>query len=160
MKGRLLILPGVESGEESLVSVLLTQSVFLGIFFGAFDISAHSIFLSIFDEKMMARGYVISGLTGIILTMLFTLMQNRIRFRNSAILNLFFVTAFTLILWFLLLVVPSRLVIFLVFVMLGPLNILAMLGFRGTTRRLFTIQQEKRLSGLMNTGLIIGIIIS
>ncbi len=160
MKGRLLILPGVESGEESIVSMLLTQSVFLGIFFGTFDISAHSIFLSVFDEKIMARGYVISGLTGIILTMLYALMLNRMHFRNCAILNLFFVAAITLILWFLLLVVPSRLVIFLVFIMLGPLNILAMLGFRGTTRRLFTIQQEKRLSGLMNTGLITGIIIS
>lgn len=78
MRDRLFSLLGIESGEESLVLMLLTQSVFLGIFFGAFDISAHSLFLSIFDEKMMARGYVVSGIAGIILTSLYTWLQTRI----------------------------------------------------------------------------------
>ena len=50
--------------------------------------------------------------------------------------------------------------IFFVFIMLGPLNILAMLGFWGTTGRLFTLRQGKRLFGLVDSGLIIGIIIS
>ena len=75
-----------------MVSMLLTQSVFLGIFFGAFDISAHSLFLSIFDEKMMARGYVVSGIAGIILTSLYTWLQTRMQFKNFAIINLIFVT--------------------------------------------------------------------
>ncbi|MCU0472070.1 MAG: hypothetical protein MUC93_01725 [Bacteroidales bacterium] len=160
MKDRFLTLLGIESGEESMVSVLLSQSVFLGIYFGAFDISAHSLFLSIFDEKMMARGYVLSGLAGIILTSVYTRMQTRMIFRNFATGNLFFVASLTLILWFLLLLAPSRGVIFLVFIMLGPLNILAMLGFWGTVSRLFTLRQGKRLFGLVDAGLIIGIIIS
>jgi len=46
MRDRLFALLGIESGEESMVSTLLTQSVFLGVFFGTFDISAHSLFLS------------------------------------------------------------------------------------------------------------------
>jgi ATP:ADP antiporter, AAA family len=160
MKDRLFKLLGIESGEESMVLILLTQSVFLGIFFGAFDISAHSFFLSIFDEKMMARGYVVSGLAGIILTSGYTLLQRRIPFRNFAIVNLFFVTLLTLLLWIILLLNPSKGVIFLVFIMLGPLNILAMLGFWGTASRLFTLRQGKRLFGLVDSGLIIGVIIS
>ncbi|MBI5008488.1 MAG: hypothetical protein HZB98_02315, partial [Bacteroidia bacterium] len=84
MREKLLSALGIETGEESMVSMLLTQSVFLGIFFGAFDISAHSLFLSIFDEKMMARGYVVSGVAGIILTALYTGLQTRMKFRNFA----------------------------------------------------------------------------
>jgi AAA family ATP:ADP antiporter len=160
MRDRLFALLGVESGEESMVSVLLTQSVFLGIFFGSFDISAHSLFLSIFDEKMMARGYVVSGLAGIILTSLYTWLQTRMNFRNFAILNLISVTALTLILWVALILNPAKWIVFIVFIMLGPLNILAMLGFWGTTGRLFTLRQGKRLFGLVDAGLIIGIIIS
>ncbi len=160
MRDRLLSLPGVESGEKSMVSMLLTQSVFLGIFFGAFDISAHSLFLAIFDEKMMARGYVVSGIAGIILTSLYTWFQTRMQFKNFAVFNLLTVTLLTLVLWLALILSPSKWVIFLVFVMLGPLNILAMLGFWSTTRRLFTIRQGKRLFGLVDAGLIIGIIIS
>jgi AAA family ATP:ADP antiporter len=140
--------------------MLLAQSVFLGIFFGAFDISAHSLFLSIFDEKMMARGYVVSGMAGIILTSLYTALQTRMHFRSFAILNLIFVTSLTLLLWILLLLNPARWVVFLVFIMLGPLNILAMLGFWGTTGRLFTLRQGKRLFGLIDAGMVVGIILS
>jgi len=160
MKEKLFKLIGVETGEESMVSMLLTQSVFLGIFFGAFDISAHSLFLSIFDEKMMARGYVVSGLSGIILTSMYTYLQTRMAFRNFATSNLLFVALITLVLWMLLLLNPERWVIFLVFIMLGPLNILAMLGFWGTASRLFTLRQGKRLFSLVDSGLIVGIIIS
>jgi len=160
MRDRLFALLGIESGEESMVSILLTQSVFLGIFFGAFDISAHSLFLSIFDEKMMARGYVVSGLAGIILTTLYTWLQTRMQFKNFAVINLIAVTLFTVALWLALTFFPSRGVIFIVFLMLGPLNILAMLGFWGTTGRLFTLRQGKRLFGLVDAGLIIGVIIS
>lgn len=160
MKEKLFKLLGVEAGEESMVSMLLAQSVFLGIFFGAFDISAHSLFLAIFDEKMMARGYVVSGLAGIILTSLYTTLQTRMLFRNFATFNLVFVTIITFLLWLLLLLNPVHWVIFLVFIMLGPLNILAMLGFWGTTSRLFTLRQGKRLFGLVDAGLVFGIIIS
>ncbi|MCX6256052.1 MAG: hypothetical protein NTV31_16495 [Bacteroidia bacterium] len=160
MRDRLFALLGIESGEESMVSMLLTQSVFLGIFFGAFDISAHSLFLAIFDEKMMAIGYVVSGIAGIILTSLYTWLQTRMQFRNFAIINLIAVTTLTLILWVVLILSPAKWVIFFVFIMLGPLNILAMLGFWGTAGRLFTLRQGKRLFGLVDAGLIIGIIVS
>ncbi len=160
MKDKLFSLLGIESGEESMVSMLLTQSVFLGIFFGAFDISAHSLFLSIFDEKMMARGYVVSGFAGILLTTLYTWLQTRMKFRNFAIINLIAVTTLTFLLWLALILSPSKWVVFMVFIMLGPLNILAMLGFWGTTGRLFTLRQGKRLFGLVDVGIIIGVIVS
>jgi hypothetical protein len=44
--------------------------------------------------------------------------------------------------------------------MLGPLNILAALGFWGTAGRLFSLRQGKRLFGLVDSGLIVGIILS
>jgi ATP:ADP antiporter, AAA family len=160
MRDKLLSALGIETGEESMVSMLLTQSVFLGIFFGAFDISAHSLFLSIFDEKMMARGYVVSGVAGIFLTALYTGLQTRMKFKNFATLNLAFVTTLSLLLWITLTISPAKWVVFLVFIMLGPLNILAALGFWGTAGRLFTLRQGKRLFGLVDAGLVVGIIIS
>jgi AAA family ATP:ADP antiporter len=160
MKGKLFQLFGVEHNEESLVSILLVQSVFIGIFYGTFDISAHSLFLAIFDEKIMARAYVVSGLVGIILTSLYTWLQVRMQFRNFAILNFITVSVLTFLLWLFLLIAPSKGIIFFVFVMMGPLNILAMLCFWGTTGRLFTLRQGKRLFGLIDAGIILGVIIS
>ncbi len=142
-----------------MMSMLLAQSVFLGIFFGSFDISVHSLFLSIFDEKMLARAYIVSGFSGIILTSLFTWLQTRMQFRNFAIINLIFITILTLFLWIGLISIPANWIIFFAFVMLGPLNILAILGFRGTTGRLFKQRPDKRLFRLVDVGLITGIII-
>lgn len=160
MRDRIFALLGIEPGEESMVTILLTQSVFLGIFFGAFDISAHSLFLSVFDEKMMARAYVLSGLAGIVLTSLYTWLQTKISFKNFSTANLAVVSALTLLLWAGLLISSSSWIVFLVFIMLGPLNILAALGFWGTAGRLFTLRQGKRLFGLVDSGLIAGIILS
>ncbi|MBN1107471.1 MAG: hypothetical protein JXR66_06280 [Bacteroidales bacterium] len=159
MKTGILRLLGIETGEESMVTLLLAQSVFLGIFVGAFDISAHSFFLSVFDEKMMARGYVLSGLAGIILTFLFTYFQKKIGFSFFSVLNLVFVTIVTFALWILLTATSAGWVIWLLFIMLGPLNILALLGFWGTAGRLFSLRQGKRLFGLVDAGLIAGIIV-
>ena len=160
MKNKFLHFLGVEPGEEAMVSLLLAQSVFLGLFYGAFDISAHSLFLAVFDETIMARAYVISGLSGILLTSLYSYIQARMQFKNFAVLNLSFITILTLLLWVLLITFPIKGIIFAVFVMMGPLNILAMLGFWGTTGRLFSLRQGKRLFSLVDTGQVIGIIIS
>ena len=160
MKERLFSFPGIKTGEESVIAVLLAQSVFVGIFLGTFDISAHSLFLSIFDEKKMAWGYVLSGLAGIILTTVYTRLQTRLNFRNFSVINIAFAAALTLILWIILLINPVKWVIFLIFIMLGPLNILVMLGFRETLSQLFMHRQGKRLFSLVDSGLIIGIIIS
>jgi ATP/ADP translocase len=160
MKERLFSLLGIEPGEESMIIMLLTQSVFLGIFLGSFDISAHSLFLSVFDEKMMARGYVVSGLAGIILTIVYTYFQTSILFRKFSTANFGFVTILTTFLWILLLMIPAHWVVFLVFIMFGPLNILALLGFWGTASRLFTLRQGKRLFSLVDSGLVVGGIIS
>ena len=160
MRNKFLHFLGVEPGEESMVSLLLAQSVFLGLFYGAFDISAHSLFLAVFDETIMARAYVVSGLSGILLTSLYSYIQARMKFKNFAVLNLSFITILTLLLWVLLITFPVKGIIFAVFVMMGPLNILAMLGFWGTTGRLFSLRQGKRLFGLVDTGQVIGIIVS
>ncbi|HEX7493321.1 MAG TPA: hypothetical protein VF346_03800 [Bacteroidales bacterium] len=159
MRDNFFALPVIESGEKSTVSMLLTQSVFLGIFFGAFDITAHSLLLSVFNEKMMARGYVVSGLTGIILLSLYSWFQTRMQFRNFAIVNLCVVTSLTIIAWSILILSPEKLMIFIVFIMLGPLNIMALLGFWGTADRLFNFRQGKRIFRFIDAGLIIGVII-
>lgn len=151
---------GIEKEEQGLITILLIQSVFLGIFFGVFNITAHSLFLAKFDETIMARAYILSGLAGSGLTYLYTLLQSKLRFTGFSIMNLGFILSVSLILWFLISLYPENWVIFAFFIMLGPLNLLALLGFYGTTGRVFTLRQGKRLFGIIDTGLVIGVIVS
>jgi hypothetical protein len=159
MRDKLRNLLGIEPGEGSMVSMLLTQSVFLGIFIGAFDIAAHSLLLSTYNEKILARGYVVSGITGIILTLLYSRFLTIWQFKKFVIINLTIVTVLTISLWSALIFSPAQWIKFIVFIMFGPLNILALVGFWGTSDRLFNFKQGRRLLRPEDIGLIIGIII-
>ena len=44
--------------------------------------------------------------------------------------------------------------------MMGPLNIIGLVGFWGTASRIFTLRQGKRLFGIIDGGQVIGIIIA
>jgi ATP:ADP antiporter, AAA family len=155
MRDKFRILSGIEPAETSNVSMLLTQSVFLGIFLGAYDISAYSLLLSTFDEKLMARGYVLSGLAGIILTSVHLRLRKTVKISKLAFINLIIVSVATLILWSLLEYYPAKWIVVVVFIMAGPLNILIFFGFWAMTEKF--LGTNKRLSGLADSGLLAGI---
>jgi len=150
----------IETGEEASVILLIFQSVFLGIFYGTFDISAHALFLEVFEQAMIPKAFLVSGIVGIILTSLYAWLQSRIKFSVFSIINLFLVAILTVLMRFGFNIIESKLVVFVIFVMMGPINIIALLGFWGTVGRIFTLRQGKRLFGLIDTGQIIGIIVS
>ncbi|MBK8884074.1 MAG: MFS transporter [Bacteroidales bacterium] len=159
MRDNLFSLHGMKTGEKYMVSMLLSQALFLGIFIGAFDISAHSLFLAIFDEKMLAKGYIASGLAGIILLSMYFFVQARNKSGNFGFLNLIAVAAITLVLWIILVNSSSKWIVFIIFIMLGPLNIISIMGFRTTAGSIFTSNKGKRLFAIVDASLITGIII-
>jgi len=156
MRDKLHALLRIKSGEAAMVSMLLTQSVFLGIFIGAFDISAHSLLLSTYNEKMMARGYIVSGIMGIILVYIFNWLKTRTLFKSFLVVNLSATAILTLLLWSAMVLFPVKWIVFLVFIMFAPLNILVLLGLWEMSERLFNREQFRRLQPVAETGLITG----
>jgi ATP:ADP antiporter, AAA family len=150
----------IEKHETKVVFLLLSQSFFIGIYSGALDIAANSLFLEKFPSEMLPKAFTISGIAGIVLTALYSFFQNRIGFKTLALLNLVVISAITILLWAGFKLDVGKGVSFAILVMLGPLIILSMLGFWGTAGRIFTLRQGKRLFGLIDTGQIVGIIIS
>ena len=150
----------LEKNEGLSVFLFLTQSVFLGIFYGAFDVGAHALFLNVYPASMIPKAYVISGIVGIIITSLYARIQKRIPFSKLAIINLLFISISTAILRLLFQYTESNWLIFTIFIMMGPLNIIALLGFWGAIGRIFSLRQGKRLFGLIDSGQIFGAILS
>jgi ATP:ADP antiporter, AAA family len=157
---KILSVMDIEAQEASIVFLLLTQSIFLGIFYGALDTASSSLFLSIFPAEKLPIAFSISGVAGILMTTLYSTLQSRIQFSKLAILNIATVAIITFFLWFGFSFTDSKWLVFLLLVMLGPLNIVAMLGFWGTAGRIFSLRQGKRLFGLIDAGQIIGVIIA
>lgn len=150
----------IEKEEQRSVAILLIQSVFLGLFAGAFDVGAHSIFLNVFEASLIPQAYVVTGIVGIIMTSVYVRLQNRMKFSEFALLNLIFVVVVTLLLRLGFVFTQDKLLVFASFVLMGPLTITSFLVFWGTAGRIFNLRQGKRLFGLIDTGQVIGIIVS
>ena len=150
----------IEPSEFRIVFWLIFQSIFLGIFVGTYDVACHSLFLDEFGDKAIPQAYVFSGLLGIVTTFIYTQLQKYIRFSVLSVLNLIYISITTLVIRFLFEASSSETAVYLLFIFFGPLNILAILGFWGLVNRIFTLRQGKRLFGIIDSGLIIGVIIS
>ena len=107
------------------VSLLLFQSVFLGFFLGAFDVGANTLFLNSFEQAMIPKAIVISGLSGIVLTSLYSYFQRKVSFSTLAVANLLVVFFFTFMLRLGYYFSDTKWLAFGLFVLMGPLNIIA-----------------------------------
>lgn len=150
----------IEADEVGPVLLLIIQSIFIGVFYGAFDIGAHTLFLKTYPEDMIPKAYIVSGVVGIFLTSLFSRYQSRIKFSQLANRTLLAISAITILMRVFFEFTDANWTVFLVFILLGPLNILAILAFWGTVGRIFNLRQGKRLFGIIDSGQVFGIIIS
>lgn len=160
MRKYILDLFNIKEDESGRVFLLLIQSVFLGTFYGAFDIGASALFLDAYPSEMIPKAFLISGIAGIIMTSTYSYFHNRIVFSRLSVITLFVLTVLSGLMWYGYELTNEKWLSFTVFVMLGPLNIVGLLSFWGTVSRLFSLRQGKRLFGLVDTGQVIGIVLS
>jgi ATP/ADP translocase len=160
MYTKLLEIFDIKRDEAAKVFILIFQSIFIGIFYGAFEIGASTLFLQAFSDEMIPQALLYSGIAGIIFTSIYSKYHNKIKFANLALVNLFFITVITALMRFGFFLSDLKWIAFIVFVVMGPLYIISLLGFWGTVSRMFDLRQGKRLFGLIDTGQVIGIIIS
>ncbi|MBN2520904.1 MAG: hypothetical protein JXB17_10395, partial [Bacteroidales bacterium] len=160
MNKNLLKALNIEASESKGVFLLIFQSIFIGIFYGAYDIAANALFLDYFEPSMLTKAYAVSGFAGIILTSLYSWLQDRIKFSHLAFVNLFFIAIITALVRLSFGIISIKIIAFALLVVYGPLRIIALVGFWGSVGRLFSLRQGKRLFGLIDSGWIFGIILS
>lgn len=145
----------IETEEVGKVALLMLLSFFLGIFIATYDVSANTLFLEIFTKKDLPVAFTISGIAGIFLTLLFTRLQRKINFSKLSVSTMFIITLTVGLLRLGIVISPSPWLIYALFILLGPLNVLSIVAFWGISGRLFTLRQGKRLFGLVDTGKIL-----
>jgi len=150
----------IEKEERGVVFLLLTQSVFLGVFAGALDVGANALFLDVYSANLMPRAFMISGAVGILFTLVYTFLHKRLPFKIFTILNLLVAIILTLALRIGYGISDDPRLTFILLVLMGPLIIITMLGFWGTAGRYFSLREGKRLFGIIDTGSIVGMILA
>jgi len=158
IKGLLSILNVLE-GEEKPVLLILGYGFFMGVFLAAYKIVATTLFLSNLHEYIR-EAFFISGLLGVISTWFYSILQNRVQYSKLIIFNIISILIFIGAFWILFLFYDNKWFIFGLFVMLGPITSLLVLGFWGIFGRLFDLRQSKRIIGGIDAGQLTAIIIT
>ncbi len=150
----------IEDHEKAAVNLFLLQSFFLGLFFGSLDIISNSLFLSTYNTELLPKAFIISGLVGISMTLIFSHLQTRVKFSLLSIIYLLFIALSVVFIRFGFTGINYHLFVFLLLVLMGPLTVTGLLIFWGGVSRMFTLRQGKRLFSLIDSGQIFGIIVS
>ena len=138
--------------------LLLGKGFFMGIMLATYKVGAETLFIAEIGEDRLSEAFFYTGALGIVFTAAFVFLQKHINFSSL-------VTTMTFVI--LLIIVGSRVVfhvndyeinetykqiIFGLFVMVGPIISVTLLGFWGIFGRIFDLKQQKRIIGGIDTG--------
>src|SRR5215216_2377893 len=149
MKAYLLKLFDVQKGEGGRVAILLIMSFFMGVFLATLSVASQSLFLTHFKGKSeLSLALFTAGGFGLIATVIYNFLQNRIPFQLLSTLSLITIVAITAVLEFGegLFSDPNT-IFFLGFTQIIPFTFITALIFWGSFGRMFNLRQAKRLVG-------------
>ncbi|MEQ1588493.1 MAG: HEAT repeat domain-containing protein [Cyclobacteriaceae bacterium] len=162
MKKNVLGFLGVRPEEQVQVWLMLATGFFIGIFIATYQVTAESLFLNKLSDQL-DKAFLISGVLGIIATLLFSFFQNRIRFVTLTIVSIVLIVVATFGLYYFYHFANEdiqRATLFLMYCLIGPITAILLLCYWGIFGRLFNFKQSKRIIGWIDTGQLIAIIIA
>ena len=154
MKARLLRFLDIEADEVERVFLLFIMGFSMGMFMAAMSVASQSLFLEFFDEeKELPVAFVVSGLFGLMATLAYNFLQNRIPFPVLATTSLLTVAGITAFIEFGegFFDDPTYMYAF-GFTQILPFSFIVYLVFWGSFGRLFNLRQAKRLVGVVDIG--------
>lgn len=162
MKDRLLKFLDVEPDEAGRVGLLFIMGIFMGLFVATLSVASQSLYLEHFSEiNDLPYALFMSGLYGLIATVLYNFLQNRIPFPLLAALCLIYITGTTAFIEFGGSYFTNANAMYeFGFTQMMPFSFLIYLVFWGSFGRLFNLRQSKRLVGTVDIGAMIATFIS
>lgn len=158
MKAYLFKLLDIERGEGGRVVLLLVMSFFMGVFLATMSVGSQTLFLNAFDEKkelptILPIALLVSGGFGLVATLIYNFLQNRIPFQLLSTVSLLTILGITALLEFgQNLFEDPRAIFFIGFTQIIPFTFITYLVFWGSFGRLFNLRQAKRLVGIVDLG--------
>ena len=150
---------GGNPGEEKQMWLLLGKGFFMGIFLATYQIGSETLFLQVMGEEYLDIAFFTTGGLGIISAGLFVTLQKRINFSTLVVSNVFLTFAFIAVLRYSFEVLGYEtakgefsILPFVLFIMIGPIASITLLGFWGVFGRIFDARQAKRIIGGIDTG--------
>lgn len=146
--------------EEGLkFSLLFFHSFCLGLFIALYFAPANSIFIQNFGSEQLPIAYIVSGIAGYIISLIYSALQKRVSSKVLFLSALIFMFCLPLIARFGLNFVDEKWLSFFVFIWAWPFISLVTTESGGLVLRFLNLMQVKRLFGLINMGGVIASIL-
>ncbi|MCK5136023.1 MAG: hypothetical protein KAR19_09580 [Bacteroidales bacterium] len=150
----------IEQGNRPMIGALLLQAICTGIFTGALELVATAIFLETFGAERIPLAMMISGGAGMLIASIYSYFSKQLGVRSFGILNLVAVMGITAALLVGFRILQEDHFNFVVFVLMGPLVLITLLGFWITVRGFLSPSKGKQLSGLIEVALVAGMVLA
>ncbi len=144
----------VQPDEAGRVGLLFVMGIFMGVFVATISVASQTLFLQHFDEgRDLPFALLYSGAFGLLATIVYNYLQNRIPFPLLSALSLLSVVGITAFIEFGegVFADPETMYIF-GFTQILPFTFIINLVFWGSFGRLFNLRQAKRLVGTVDIG--------
>ena len=153
MKEKFLHFLGVKKQESGRVGLLLVISFFMGIFIATYSVASQSLFLENIGTEQLPIALLLSGAFGLVATILYNFLQNRIPFPILAAISVTVISATTAFIEFGgdLLSDPEQ-IYYIGFTSFIPFSFIILLVFWGSFARLFNLREAKRVVGTVDLG--------
>lgn len=140
----------------------------MGILLATYQIGAETLFLSVLGEQWLDQAFFAAGFAGIVSTALFVYLQRKINFSTLVTSSTFIIALFIIILRIAFQFIgyddadrgAFQPLPFILFVMVGPVTSITLLGFWGVFGRVFDLRQSKRIIGGIDTGQLLATMIA
>jgi len=151
---------GGEPGEEKPMLLLLGKGFCMGIFVATYTVGAETLFLTTVGAEYLDIAFFMAGAAGIVTTAIYVQVQRTANFSTLVLSNAFLILLFVVAIRsaFTFLDYDSwqghefHYLPFILFVMIGPVMAISLLGFWGIFGRVFDLKQAKRIIGGIDTG--------
>ncbi len=146
----------IAQGDRPMIAVLLLQAFCTGIFVGALELEANTVFLEAYGADRVPFALMISGVVGMLIAAIYGYFSKQLKIRSFGVLNLLVVIGATAFLVGGAHYMELDYLDFATFVFSGPLILIILLGFRTTVRGFLSPSRSKQLSGLIEVALLGG----
>jgi ATP:ADP antiporter, AAA family len=153
MKERILKFLNVDKQESGRVGLLLIMSFFMGVFIATYSVASQSLFLEHYKTADLPIALFFSGVSGLLATLLYNFLQNRIPFTALGAFSVTVILGVTAFIEFGggFFEDPNR-IYYIGFTSFIPFSFIILLVFWGAFGRLFNLRQAKRLVGTVDLG--------
>ena len=142
--------------------LMLGTGFFMGIFIATYQVTAESLFINKLSDQL-DKAFLISGVLGILSTLVFSFAQGRIKFTTLTISSILTIVIISMTIYYLYHFADERLhyyVLFAMFCLIGPITAVLLLCYWGIFGRLFNFKQSKRIIGWIDTGQLVAALLA